>query len=65
VEAVGAGGVRINIINNHASAHVTQREERHGRRLQIQIEEMVAAAAARPGSPVPRALAGSGALVRL
>jgi hypothetical protein len=68
VEAVGGGGVHINIINNHASARVTQREERDGRggrRLQIQIEEMVAAAAARPGSPVPRALAGSGALVRL
>jgi hypothetical protein len=68
VEAVGGGGVHINIINNHASARVTQREERDGRggrRVQIQIEEMVAAAAARPGSPVPRALAGSGALVRL
>jgi phage-related minor tail protein len=68
VEAVGGAGVQINIINNHASARITQREERDGRggrRLQIQIEEMVAAAAARPGSPVPRALAGSGALVRL
>jgi phage-related minor tail protein len=68
VESIGGGSnVQVNIINNHSTARITQREEsdgRGGRRLQIQIEEMVAAATARPGSRVPRAFAAASGVTR-
>jgi hypothetical protein len=58
-DIAGVGGVNAEL--ERARARTTQREERDGRgnrRLQVVIEEMVAAAAGRPGSPVQGALLG-------
>jgi hypothetical protein len=67
--ASGSGGnMYVQVINNAPNTRTTQKEERDGRgnrRLQVVIEEMVAAAASRPGSPVRGAFANAGALTRL
>jgi hypothetical protein len=68
VSAEGVGAHVQIVVNNYSSARVTQREQsdgRGGRRVELQIEDMMTATATRPGSRFTRAVAASGGMTRL